>query len=138
MFEDQVAQARDIIRRLETNVGLSPQQFAALPEDSKIRIEESIALDKVVRWNQMQGYLDLPLLAAQLGQLQEALRVAAKEPDQHMSIRAVAAAEQAAKQGDGPKALDYLKKAGSWVLDVASKIGVNVASSAIKAALGVP
>jgi hypothetical protein len=41
-----------------------------------------------------------------------------------------------AKEGNGPKALEYLKMAGKWALDKASKIGLSVAAAALKAALG--
>ena len=46
-------------------------------------------------------------------------------------------AEVAAKNGDGPKALEHLQNAGQWALDVALKIGVPVAIAALKTALGV-
>jgi hypothetical protein len=46
-------------------------------------------------------------------------------------------AEQAAEDGDGQTALEYLKKAGKWALDVAKEIGVSVASEALKTALNV-
>jgi hypothetical protein len=53
-----------------------------------------------------------------------------------MSIGAIAAAESSAKEGKGPKALEYLSKAGTWALDKATKISVPVATAALKAALG--
>jgi len=62
----------------------------------------------------------------------------ATEPDHEISIGAIAAAEAAAKAGNGPKALACLKNAGTWAFDVASKIGVNIASSALKGTLGLP
>ena len=239
MFEAQIAQARNIVARLETNVGLSSGEFAALPEHLKVRREEVEAWEEAVTlgitecfgqqsdemskwqrtvdqhlergdfspegsirlyaarlavlqaldgklamaksrtpeqkvpivvqgglsvgdtyhvgqagavgpnsqasnntfqqvWNQMQGTLELPVLASELGKLKIALHSEATEPDHHIAIGAVSAAESAAKAGDGPKALEYLKKCGTWVLDIASKVGVNVASSAIKGALGLP
>ena len=54
-----------------------------------------------------------------------------------MAIGNVAMAEKAAKEGDGPKALEYLKAAGKWALDTATKIGSSVASAAITKAIGV-
>ncbi len=51
-----------------------------------------------------------------------------------MVIGAVASAQAAAQEGDGPTALSHLKTAGKWGLDVATRIGVNVASPAIKSA----
>jgi hypothetical protein len=87
-------------------------------------------------WNQLQGSLDVAVLAGELGTLRTAMTSEATKPDQHMAIGAVAAAEAAAKDGDGPKALEYLQKAGGWALDVATKIGVNIVSSALKGPLG--
>jgi len=87
-------------------------------------------------WNQLQGSLNVEALAKELGTLRTAMTSEANEPDQHLAIGAVAAAEAAAKGGDGPKALEYLQKAGSWAFDVATKIGVNVASSALKGPFG--
>jgi hypothetical protein len=52
-------------------------------------------------------------------------------PKQH-AINAVAAAEEAAAQGDGPTVLRHLKAAGKWALGVAEKIGAAVAAEAIK------
>ena len=58
--------------------------------------------------------------------------------EHQVAIGAVAAAEIEAKQNNGPQALEYLSKAGKWTPDTATKIGVVVAASAIKTALGMP
>jgi hypothetical protein len=63
-------------------------------------------------------------------------RQEAVEPEHDIAIGAVANAEVAAKEGDGPKTLEWLGKAGKWALDNATKIGVGVATSALKTALG--
>jgi hypothetical protein len=89
-------------------------------------------------WNQIQGSVDLQQLARELGRLNDTLRAEAKEPEHQMAIGAISAAEAEAKRGNGPKALEYLKNAGAWVFDVATKIGVNVASGAMKSVLGMP
>jgi hypothetical protein len=88
-------------------------------------------------WNQVQGSVDLPRLARELGQLHTALRSQAKKPEHEMAIGAVAAAEADAKGGDGPNALEYLKKAGSWAFDVATKIGTDIAAAALKSSMGI-
>jgi hypothetical protein len=44
--------------------------------------------------------------------------------------------KQTARQKDGPKTIKHLKIAGTWVLGVAEKIGVEVAKKALKGALG--
>ncbi len=87
-------------------------------------------------WNQIQGSVALPQLAHDLGQLQSALRSQAKEPEHEIAIGAIAAAEAAAKHGDGAKTLEYLKKAGSWAFDVATKIGTDIGAAAMKSSMG--
>jgi hypothetical protein len=79
--------------------------------------------------------LDLPKLAAELQQLRAALRKEATEREHDASVVAVGAAEQAAREGNGKAALEHLKKAGKWAFDVATKIGVSIASDALKTAL---
>jgi hypothetical protein len=88
-------------------------------------------------WNQIEGTIDLPGLVAELAVLRRSMKDEATEPEQDIAIGAVAAAEQAAKSGNGPKALEFLKSAGKWSLDVAQKIGIGLATAAIKSALGV-
>jgi hypothetical protein len=89
-------------------------------------------------WNQLQGSTKVEELARELGALLTAMRSAAREPEHELSIGAIAAAEAAANEGDGGRTLEYLKKAGPWALDVATTIGVNIASSALKGSLAVP
>jgi hypothetical protein len=93
-------------------------------------------------WSQVGGNIPLDKLGPELGRLREAMKSEAMKseetkPEQDMAIGAVAAAQQAANNGSGPKALEYLKSAGEWALQVAEKIGVGVATAAIKSSLGV-
>lgn len=88
-------------------------------------------------WNQVRESVDLPQLARELATLQAALRSEAREPDQDMAIGAIAAASTAAKQGNGARTLEYLKKAGTWALDVATKIGTDIAAAALKSSMGI-
>ena len=88
-------------------------------------------------WNENLGGTDPARLAAELSALREALLKEAKEADQYAVIGTVASAETEAKNGNGPRALEYLSKAGSWALETASKIGVTVAAAALKEALGI-
>ena len=55
--------------------------------------------------------------------------------EQDEAIGAVAAAEKAAGQGDGPNALRHLKAAGKWSFGIAEEIWVAVAVDAIKKAM---
>ena len=87
-------------------------------------------------WNQSASNIDLKKLSHELAQLRPALRDAASEPEHDIAIGEVAAAEKAAQEGNGPKALGHLKKAGKWTFDIATKIGTGVATAALKVALG--
>lgn len=87
-------------------------------------------------WQQMQGSIDLAKVAAELRQLQEAMQREAVEPEHKFATGAINAAEQCARDGNGPKMLEYLKSSGKWTLSVAEKIGVGVAAAVIKDALG--
>ena len=87
-------------------------------------------------WNEIKDEINLSALTKELAELRSTLKEEATEPEHDMSIGAIASAESSAKEGNGPKALEYLKKAGTWALDKATKISVPVATAALKAALG--
>jgi hypothetical protein len=85
-------------------------------------------------WNQLQGTMDIRDLARELGALLAAMRSQENlEPEQ---VGAVAAAEAAAKDGDGPKALEYLRQVGGWALNMATQIGANVVASVLTKLFG--
>lgn len=88
-------------------------------------------------WNQAAGSIDTAQLARELSELREALSKEAADAEEYVALGEVAAAEKAAKQGDGPRALQHLKQAGSWVWDIGTKVGVGVAIAAAKTALGI-
>lgn len=87
-------------------------------------------------WNQAGSSIDLPALAEELGRLRATMRQEASEPEHDEALGAVASAEKAAKQGDGPRALEYLKAAGKWTLGIAEKIGTELAVAAMKKMMG--
>lgn len=88
-------------------------------------------------WNEAAPGVDLGALAEELARLRPALKSAANTAEEDVAVGEVALAEVAAKQKDGPKALVHLRNAGRWALEVAEKVGVGVATAAIKTALGV-
>jgi hypothetical protein len=88
-------------------------------------------------WNEAGPKLDLNVLAEELSTLRPALKAAATSAADDAAVGEVASAEVAAKENDGPKTLAHLKNAGKWALGVAEKIGVGVATAAIKTAMGV-
>ncbi len=88
-------------------------------------------------WSQLSHRIDLPVLAEELARLRDAMGREAKEPEHFASAGTIAAAEASARQGNGPKALEYLKLGGKWALGVAEKIGVDIAKEALKGAMGI-
>ena len=87
-------------------------------------------------WKQTFSETDLKQLADELPKLNEALNQKAKESEHYRAIAEVVDAEEAAKVGDGPKTLEHLKNAGRWTLGVAEKIGIPLATAALKTSLG--
>jgi hypothetical protein len=87
-------------------------------------------------WSQNQATFDLQKLSEELRQLRNAMRPEATASDQDAALGSVALAEQAASLGDGPSVLKNLQDAGKWALSVAEKIGVGLATAAVKTALG--
>ena len=87
-------------------------------------------------WNQAGSSIVLPALAEELGRLRAAMRQEASELEHDEALGAVASAEKAAKQSDGPRALEYLKAAGKWTLGIAEKIGTELAVAAMKKMMG--
>jgi len=81
--------------------------------------------------------IDLHALIYGLQELRTAMRQEANTPDHDVSIGEVAAAQTAAAAGNGSKVIEHLKNAGKWAFDVSTKIGISVATAAIKTALGV-
>lgn len=80
--------------------------------------------------------IDLGALARELIELRKAMRDQASDPDHDIAIGKIAAAQQAAESGDSSGAIEHLKAAGKWALDVSTKIGGDVAAAALKVALG--
>jgi hypothetical protein len=89
-------------------------------------------------WNQAAGSISLTDLAQQLSLLRTQLRSHATTAEQDAAVGAVASAEMAARNGDGPKAFQHLRDAGKWTLDIAIKLGTEVAAAAIRQSLGLP
>lgn len=85
--------------------------------------------------SQIENSMDLFQLAGELSRLRQAMNQEAKETTQYIAIGEVAKAEEAAKAKDSSKVAESLKGAGKWALDVATKIGVSLATEAIKKSL---
>jgi hypothetical protein len=75
-------------------------------------------------------------LANDLERLRTAMLSESKNADQDEAVAAVAEAEAAAKKGDAKSVFAFLKRAGNWAMDVATKIGTAVAGKAIEKSMG--
>jgi hypothetical protein len=88
-------------------------------------------------WNNSgKSAIDLPALAEELSQLRSSLKANATTPEEDLVVAEVASAELCAKENDGPRVLQHLKRAGQWALENATTIGVSIATAALKIALG--
>jgi hypothetical protein len=94
-------------------------------------------LEQANTGNALAGF-DMPALAGQLEELISELRKSAAEPAQYQALAEVSQAAQAAREQDKATTAQHLKQAGRWVLAIAEKVGVPLAVSALKAALGLP
>jgi hypothetical protein len=74
--------------------------------------------------------------ARELTQLHTALEARPEGNEVKLAAAQVAAAEDAARKGDSGKTREHLAQAGKWALDVATKIGIPLATAALKSALG--
>ncbi len=82
------------------------------------------------------GDSNLADLANDLERLRTAMLSESKNADQDEAVADVAEAEAAAKMGDAKGVFAFLKRAGKWAMDVATKIGTTVAAKAIEKSMG--
>jgi hypothetical protein len=80
--------------------------------------------------------VDLVRLGQELSELRQSLVANATMPEHFDAISAIASAELEVAEGDEPKAMGYLSKAGTWVLDTATSIGTTIAAEALKKSIG--
>ena len=90
----------------------------------------------IVKHNSNPQAEDLKGLAEELARLRLELKRCAETVDHDRAIVAVGEAEEAARKNDTSIVTEKLKVAGAWALDIASKIGVNVAAEALKKTIG--
>jgi hypothetical protein len=83
-------------------------------------------------WTAKGHQIDLAELSSELKRLVPELKTTAMSPEHQIAIGNVEAAAQSAAQNEGPRTLEYLKNAGTWVLGVAEKVGVGLTVSVLK------
>lgn len=89
------------------------------------------------QWNNFVAQYDIKELEEELKLLREKLIQKATAPEHFTCIAEVVKATDEVKKKNGPKAMEFLKKAGKWTFDVATEIGTTVAAEVIKKAMGV-
>jgi hypothetical protein len=82
--------------------------------------------------------VDLAELARELAQVRAEMRRKANpdDPAHDAEIGAIAKAESAAKSGDKSRALEILKGAGEWTLEVAKSVTTSLVKDALEGKLG--
>lgn len=87
-------------------------------------------------WLKNKDDFNTEKLIGELSLLRSTLKNEAETAEQLSELGAVANAEIEMKKNNGSKALEWLSKTGKWPLGVAEKIGVSIASAAIKTSMG--
>jgi hypothetical protein len=75
-------------------------------------------------------------LVDELAKLRAAMKNEADDLTHDIAVSEIAKAEQAARENKPGSVAQYLKAAGQWALDVATKLGTSVAVEAIKQSMG--
>jgi cell division septal protein FtsQ len=75
-------------------------------------------------------------LEKELSELHSKMKKIAKTDEQDIAVGEIAKAKKASSEKNLEKIIASLKSAGTWALDVATKIGVALATEALKIALG--
>ena len=88
------------------------------------------------QWRELEPKVDLNLLANDLNQLKARIEEVAKTPESEAARQQISSAEEAARQGNGPKMLSALRGAGRMFMDFAIATGSGLAVEVIKKANG--
>jgi uncharacterized protein YjbI with pentapeptide repeats len=86
--------------------------------------------------SRIEKSMDLTALASDLEVLRQALKKEATTEEHDIVVADVSKAKKAAEAKDTAMMVEYLKSAGKLALDVATKIGVSLATEAIKHSTG--
>jgi len=90
----------------------------------------------MLSWQESRHAIDLRTLASELAKLRSAMKEESEgRSDEDQAVGQIAAAQGAADAKDGPTVLRHLSEAGKWALKIAEKIGVGVATEALKRAV---
>ncbi len=87
-------------------------------------------------WQQINATTNLDRLAEDLTKVRASVRLEPESAERDAVVGQLALAEGEARKGDGASVLEKLSGVGKWTLDVATKIGADVAVKAIQTAIG--
>jgi uncharacterized protein YjbI with pentapeptide repeats len=150
LLKDEVRYLRSVLESVVVKA-LSPNNSYIFLEkgdyvmNDKYKINQAAAVGPFshahdVTLNQIGSHIEstmnLTQLAEELSVLRQAMKQEATEPTHDEAVGEVAKAENAARVGESSKLAESLKAAGKFSLDVATKIGVSLASEAIKHSMG--
>lgn len=87
---------------------------------------------------QVNSGLNLDEMVGALAKLRQAMKATAEDDniEQDKALSAITLAEDAAKEGDEKRTLEYLRKGGKWALEVSEKVGTTILTAYLKATLG--
>lgn len=80
--------------------------------------------------------VDYSSLEKEFSTLQSAMKKLAKTDEQDIAVGEIAKAKKATQGKNREKIIQALKSAGKWAFDIATKIGLTLATEALKIALG--
>jgi hypothetical protein len=138
-LQDKIFQlARDPKIQAEVVNGMSADRYDIDRSQANVIGPNAVVSDTRMQQENVENALpgvDMNELARQLQVLTEKLKALAADPEQYAALSEVSYAAQAASKQDKKGTLEHLKKAGAWALKVARDIGVQVAATALTAAL---
>jgi hypothetical protein len=86
--------------------------------------------------NQGGANVSLDELAQELAKLRLVMRQRAETVSQDRAVAKIGEAQEAAQQGDRRGAVTALSQAGKWALEIATQLGVSVATEMLKKTVG--
>lgn len=113
----------------DTYIAYQAGAFGPSAQAHEVKFQQAIV--------QNGAQVDITQLERELTILMTELRTQANTPQHFTALAEVASAELAVKGGDGNKAMSHLRKAGKWVLDVATELSCGLVVETIKATLGI-
>lgn len=116
----------------DTQITINGSNIAQINTGENTGSVTQITSDKKDFWNSI-NFNDLE---KELSELHSKMKIFSKTDEQDIAVGEIAKAKKASSEKNLEKIVIALKSAGIWALDVATKIGVTLATEALKIALG--